>query len=64
MVATLVERFNSGKVSAMLSLYSPETVLIANHLGGSASDILRRGADGLWRYLIDNNQGTAVRRPA
>ena len=31
------------------------------HLGGSASDIVRRGADGLWRYIIDNNQGTAVR---
>ena len=34
------------------------------HIGGSASDILRRGTDGLWRYLIDNAQGTAVRRPA
>jgi ketosteroid isomerase-like protein len=34
------------------------------HLGGSASDIVRRGDDGLWRYIIDNNQGTAVRRPA
>src|ERR1044071_561101 len=31
------------------------------HLGGSASDIVRRGADGFWRYIIDNNQGTAVR---
>jgi hypothetical protein len=31
------------------------------HLGGSASDIVRRGADGFWRYLIDNNLGTAVR---
>jgi ketosteroid isomerase-like protein len=34
------------------------------HLGGSASDILRRGADGFWRYIIDNSQGTAVRQPA
>ncbi|HEX4183609.1 MAG TPA: DUF4440 domain-containing protein [Caulobacteraceae bacterium] len=33
-------------------------------LGGSACDIARRGADGFWRYLIDNNQGTAVRKPA
>ena len=33
------------------------------HLGGSASDIVR-GADGRWRYIIDNNQGTAVRQPA
>jgi quercetin dioxygenase-like cupin family protein len=121
MVATLLERFNSGKVTAMMSLYAPEAVLIAKdgrtitdhteiaaqlerdlklglpleakarhvfvaddiaqivldwsidgtgpdgkhaHLGGSASDIVRRGADGRWRYLIDNNQGTAVRQPA
>jgi ketosteroid isomerase-like protein len=34
------------------------------HLGGSASDIVRRGPDGFWRYIIDNNQGTAVRQPA
>jgi ketosteroid isomerase-like protein len=34
------------------------------HLGGSACDIVRRGADGFWRYIIDNNQGTAVRQPA
>ena len=33
-------------------------------LAGSACDIARRGADGFWRYLIDNNQGTAVRQPA
>ena len=121
MVATLLERFNSGKVAAMMSLYAPEAVFIANegrtitdrteiaaqfqrdislgvplkanvrhvfvaddtaqivvdwsidgtgpdgkhvHLGGSACDIVRRGADGRWRYIIDNNQGTAVREPA
>src|SRR6516164_8551064 len=121
MVAALLERFNSGKVGAMMSLYAPEAVLIAKdgrtitdhteiaaelerdlklglplkakarhvfvagdiaqlvvdwsidgtgpdgkhvHVGGSAADILRRGADGLWRYIIDNNQGTAVRGPA
>ena len=121
MAAALLERFNSGKVGAMMSLYAPEAVLIAKdgrtitdhteiaaelerdlklrlplkakarhvfvadniaqivldwsidgagpdgkrvHIGGSASDVVRRGADGLWRYLIDNNQGTAVRQPA
>src|SRR5947207_13459614 len=121
MVATLLERFNSGKVSAMMSLYAPEAVFIAKdgrtiighteiaarlkrdlklgppleekarhvfvaddiaqivldwsmdgtgpdgehvHLGGSASDVVRRGGDGFWRYLIDNNLGTAVRQPA
>jgi ketosteroid isomerase-like protein len=121
MAASLLERFNSGKVSAMMALYEPEAVLIAKdgrtvsghtgiaaelerdlslslplkakarhvfvvgdiaeivldwsidgpgpdgehvHLGGSASDVVRRGADGVWRYLIDNNQGTAARQPA
>ncbi len=34
------------------------------HLEGSASDIAHRGADGLWRYVIDNALGTAVRQPA
>jgi ketosteroid isomerase-like protein len=118
---SLVERFNSGEVGAMMALYAPESVFIANdgrtitdhaeiaaqlehdvrlglpvvakvrhvfvaddiaqivadwsiegtgpdgkqvHLGGTACDIVRRGADGRWRYLIDNNQGTAVRQPA
>jgi len=120
-IPSLVERFNSGKVSAMMALHAPEAVFIAKdgrtitdhteiaaelerdlslglplkakarhvfvagdtaqivldwsidgtgpggehvHLGGSASDIVRRGADGHWRYLIDNNLGTAVRQPA
>ena len=121
MVAALLERFNSGKVSAMMGMYAPEAVFVAAdgrtitdhseiaaelerdlmlglpleakarhvfvtddiaeivldwsidgtgpdgkhvHLEGSAADILRRGADGFWRYIIDNNQGTAVREPA
>ena len=120
-IPSLVQRFNSGSVQAMMALYAPEAVFIANdgrtiadrtqiaaqfqrdislglplkanvrhvfvggdtaqivvdwsidgkgpdgedvHLGGSASDIVRRGKDGRWRYIIDNNQGTAVRRPA
>jgi ketosteroid isomerase-like protein len=119
-IPSLIERFNSGTVEAMMALYAPEAVFIANdgrtvtdrteitaqfqrdislglplkakvrhvfvaddtaqivvdwsidgkgtdgkdvHLGGSASDIVRRGEDGLWRYIIDNNQGTAVRQP-
>jgi ketosteroid isomerase-like protein len=111
-VASLLERFNSGKVSAMMTLYEPGAVFIARdgrtvtdrteiaaelqrdlslglplagdiaqivvdwsidgtgpdgehvHLEGSASDIAHRGADGLWRYVIDNALGTAVRKPA
>jgi ketosteroid isomerase-like protein len=34
------------------------------HMHGTASDIMHRGVDGFWRYIIDNNQGTAVRHPA
>ena len=120
-VTSLLERFNSGKVSAMMGLYAPEAVFIAKdgrtitdhteiaaelerdlslglplgakarhvfvaddtaqivldwsidgtgpdgehvHVEGTASDVARRGADGLWRYLIDNRLGTAVRQPA
>jgi ketosteroid isomerase-like protein len=120
-VPSLLERFNSGKVSAMMTLSEPEAVLIAKdgrtvtghteiaaqlepdlkyglpldakarhvfvagdiaeivldwsidgtgpdgkhvHVGGSASDVVHRGADGFWRYVIDNNLGTAVRQPA
>ena len=120
-IPSLIERFNSGKVSAMMTLYDPEAVLIAKdgrtvtdrteiaaelerdlslglpleakarhvfvagdiaqivvdwsidgtgpdgkhvHVEGTASDVARRGADGRWRYLIDNRLGTAVRQPA
>ena len=119
-VDTMIERFNSGKIDAMMSLFEEKAVFIAPdgttvtnrteiagylgrtlglglpmkararqmfvadgiaemvldwsiegigpdgrqvHLSGSAADVLRRGRDGFWRVLIDNNQGTAVRRP-
>lgn len=29
------------------------------HLTGTATDVARRGPDGLWRYAIDNPFGTA-----
>jgi ketosteroid isomerase-like protein len=121
MAASLVERFNSGKVSAMMIHYEPGAVFVARdgrsitdpteiaaelerdlkhglplqatarhvfvagdiaqivldwsiegtapdgthvHLEGTASDVVHRGADGRWRYLIDNALGTAVRQPA
>ena len=120
-VASLLERFNSGKISAMMTLYDPEAVFAADdgrtvtdraeiaaelnrdlslglpleaetrhvfvtgdiaqivvdwsidgtgpdgqhvHVAGSASDIARRGSDGLWRILIDNRLGTAMRQSA
>jgi ketosteroid isomerase-like protein len=30
----------------------------AVHLEGTATDVARRGADGSWRYVIDNPPGT------
>jgi ketosteroid isomerase-like protein len=120
-IPSLVERFNARNLDAMMELYSPEAVFVANdgrvitdrsefaalfqrdmnlgaplkahvrhifvggdtaqivldwaidgtdadgkpvHVHGTASDIMRRGADGVWRYIIDNNQGTAVRQAA
>ena len=120
-IPSLIERFNSGRVSEMMALHEPKSVFVANdgrlitdhaeiaarfeqdlklglplkatvrhvfvaddiaqivvdwsidgtgpdgkhvHLGGSACDIVRRGPDGRWRYIIDNNQGTAVREAA
>lgn len=120
-IPSLVERFNARNLDAMMELYSPEAVFVANdgrtitdrsefaalfqrdmnlgvplkanvrhvfvggdtaqiildwaidgtdadgarvHVHGTASDIMRQGADGVWRYIIDNNQGTAVRQAA
>ena len=118
-IPSLIERFNSGKISAMMALHDPESVFVENdgstitdraelaarlerdlqlglqlganvrhvfvagdiaqivvdwwiegkasngeqvQLKGSACDIARRGSDGFWRYIIDNNQGTALRQ--
>ncbi|MEO3766910.1 DUF4440 domain-containing protein [Streptomyces sp. B8F3] len=30
------------------------------HIEGTATDVARRGADGVWRYVIDNPFGTAA----
>ncbi|MEV5568857.1 nuclear transport factor 2 family protein [Spirillospora sp. NPDC052269] len=32
----------------------------ATHIEGTATDVARRGADGRWRYIIDNPFGTAA----
>ncbi|MEV4129848.1 DUF4440 domain-containing protein [Nocardia sp. NPDC049707] len=31
------------------------------HIEGTATDVARRGADGLWRYIIDNPFGVMAR---
>ena len=120
-IPSLIERFNSRKIGALMALHDPKSVFVENdgrtitdraelaarlerdlklglplaanvrhvfvwediaqivvdwsidgtgpdgeevHLKGSACDIARRGADGFWRYIIDNNQGTSVRQTA
>jgi ketosteroid isomerase-like protein len=35
---------------------------VAVNMVATANDIARRGADGRWRYLIDNPFGTALRQ--
>lgn len=30
---------------------------------GTATDVVRRGEDGIWRYIIDNPFGTAIQKP-
>ncbi|RFU43144.1 DUF4440 domain-containing protein [Actinomadura logoneensis] len=32
---------------------------VRTHIEGTATDVARRGADGRWRYIIDNPFGTA-----
>ncbi|MFI1950368.1 YybH family protein [Streptomyces xinghaiensis] len=36
----------------------------AVHVGGTATDVARRGPDGRWRYVIDNPFGTGSQRLA
>jgi ketosteroid isomerase-like protein len=118
LTASLLERFNTGEVSAMMGLYEEGAVFVTNsgepvtdpaeierhlegfmsfglpmkanarhvyvagdvalivldwevegtgpdgshvHLKGSATDVAHRGADGFWRYAIDNPYGTRFR---
>ncbi|MGX9425250.1 MULTISPECIES: YybH family protein [Bradyrhizobium] len=120
-VPSLIERLNSGKVSALIEMFDPKCVFVEDdgrtvtghaditvrlerfvepgvplvtkvrhifvaddiaqlvydwwidgtgrdgkevHLKGTACDIVRRGADGRWRFIIDNNQGAVLRKPA
>jgi uncharacterized protein (TIGR02246 family) len=34
------------------------------HVSGTSTDIVRRGDDGRWRFVIDNPYGTKLREPA
>ncbi|RZS43815.1 ketosteroid isomerase-like protein [Herbihabitans rhizosphaerae] len=33
---------------------------IEGHIGGTATDVVRRGPDGFWRYVIDNPMGSTM----
>lgn len=120
-VPSLIERLNSGKVSALIELFDEKCVFVEDdggtvighaeirprlerfvapgvplvtkvrhvfagedlaqlvydwwidgtardgtkvQLSGTACDIVSRGKDGVWRFIIDNNQGTVVRKSA
>ena len=64
-----VERhlFVSGDIASLISDWSMEGTAPDGtevKLNGSSSDVLRQGADGVWRYFIDNPSGTARRDPS
>ncbi len=55
MRAELRQCYVAGDIALLVVDWSiPDT-----ELAGTASDVLRRGPDGKWRYAIDNPMGTA-----
>ncbi len=42
-----LEAFNSGSVDALLGLYEDNAAF-------TSQEVARRGADGIWRYVIDD----------
>lgn len=62
MTAQLRHRYASGDIALLLVDWrlagtAPDGRRI--DMGGTATDIVRRGADGQWRYVVDNPSGTA-----
>ncbi|HET6287677.1 MAG TPA: hypothetical protein VFG15_13130 [Amycolatopsis sp.] len=48
---------------AVRMTHSPSVPLTADpagHLATTATDVARRGEDGLWRYVLDNPFGVGV----
>jgi ketosteroid isomerase-like protein len=53
--ATTRHAYVSGDIALLIVDWSITGIA----LGGTAADVARRGADGEWRYVIDNPFGTA-----
>ncbi|WP_280409340.1 YybH family protein [Nocardia brasiliensis] len=62
MKATLRQVYQADDIALLLIDWTmegpgPDGRPVTRH--GTATDVARRGADGRWRYLIDNPSGTA-----
>ncbi|MGW4848182.1 YybH family protein [Nocardia brasiliensis] len=62
MKATLRQVYQADDIALLLIDWTmegsaPDGQPVTRH--GTATDVARRGADGRWRYLIDNPSGTA-----
>ncbi|MEW2501124.1 nuclear transport factor 2 family protein [Amycolatopsis sp. NPDC047767] len=51
-------------VAGEVAMFALDWRLEGSDVSGVSTDIVRRGADGRWRFVIDNPFGTAAREPA
>ncbi|MBV9547223.1 MAG: hypothetical protein JOY61_22870 [Chloroflexi bacterium] len=52
MPAVFEQAFNTGDIDQVLALYEPDGSGV--DLGGNTTEVIRRQADGTWRYVIDD----------
>ncbi|MGW4131104.1 hypothetical protein [Amycolatopsis japonica] len=61
--------FNTGSAEILDTVYEPDAVFVrrdgvrvsgAERRAATATDVAKRGEDGLWRYVIDNPFGIAA----
>ncbi|MFI9404377.1 YybH family protein [Nocardia sp. NPDC052316] len=63
MRAALRLAYTAGDIALLLVDWSMQGTMPDGHeitLHGTATDVARRGADGRWRYVIDNPAGIAT----
>ncbi len=63
MRAELRESYVAGDAALLVvdwSIDQPDGAGGTTHLTGTGLDVLRRGADGKWRYAVDNAYGDSV----
>ncbi|AFU03917.1 YybH family protein [Nocardia brasiliensis] len=61
MKATLRQAYTAGDIALLLIDWAMDGPPLEGQpvaMQGTATDVMRRGADGRWRYLIDNPSGT------